>query len=315
MQSALSQAFSEPLLAAMPQLSEKLHQGVPSSNPALYLGHEVCKSTTALGLRAALHLERVKSRSTGKERDTESGNDYFGARYYASSMGRFMSPDWSQEPDPVPFADLENPQSLNLYGYTLNNPLTNRDSDGHSCDPDYSTTNANGDTVVHAGACHLDWWDLPGHAWVGFANLITAHSGAQAATGAGQMFYAYSSALPFAQIGVGLSAGAGLTSLGLEVGGKELLKDGTKAAAKKIIEDLPEGAQKASAKRAANAATSSETVSITKSADGTITVSRTRPGFDGSQTFTKTIDSAGNSKTVQTAVDASGRQVHYDPKN
>ena len=33
------------------------------------------------------------SRSTGKERDTESGNDYFGARYYGSSMGRFLSPD------------------------------------------------------------------------------------------------------------------------------------------------------------------------------------------------------------------------------
>ena len=32
---------------------------------------------------------------TGKERDSESGNDYFGARYYASTMGRFMSPDWS----------------------------------------------------------------------------------------------------------------------------------------------------------------------------------------------------------------------------
>ena len=30
---------------------------------------------------------------TGKERDTESGNDYFGARYYASSMGRWLSPD------------------------------------------------------------------------------------------------------------------------------------------------------------------------------------------------------------------------------
>jgi RHS repeat-associated protein len=30
---------------------------------------------------------------TGKERDTESGLDYFGARYYASSMGRFSSPD------------------------------------------------------------------------------------------------------------------------------------------------------------------------------------------------------------------------------
>ena len=30
---------------------------------------------------------------TGKERDTESGNDYFGARYYSSNMGRFMTPD------------------------------------------------------------------------------------------------------------------------------------------------------------------------------------------------------------------------------
>lgn len=37
------------------------------------------------------------SHYTGKERDTESGNDYFGARYYASSMGRFMSPDWSAQ--------------------------------------------------------------------------------------------------------------------------------------------------------------------------------------------------------------------------
>ena len=30
---------------------------------------------------------------TGKERDAESGLDYFGARYNASTMGRFMSPD------------------------------------------------------------------------------------------------------------------------------------------------------------------------------------------------------------------------------
>ena len=32
-------------------------------------------------------------RCTGKERDAESGNDYFGARYYASTMGRWLSPD------------------------------------------------------------------------------------------------------------------------------------------------------------------------------------------------------------------------------
>jgi RHS repeat-associated protein len=69
--------------------------------------------------------------STGKERDTESGNDYFGARYYASNMGRFLSPDWSVTPDAVPFADLENPQSLNLYSYVQNNPLSHKDEDGH----------------------------------------------------------------------------------------------------------------------------------------------------------------------------------------
>jgi RHS repeat-associated protein len=68
---------------------------------------------------------------TGKERDTESGLDYFGARYYGSSMGRFMSPDWSEGPDPIPFADLRNPQSLNLYGYVGNNPLSQVDDDGH----------------------------------------------------------------------------------------------------------------------------------------------------------------------------------------
>jgi RHS repeat-associated protein len=76
---------------------------------------------------------------TGKERDTESGNDYFGARYFASSMGRFMSPDWSaKEDDPVPYADLDDPQSLNLYAYVRNNPLTRVDADGHDGCCDFS---------------------------------------------------------------------------------------------------------------------------------------------------------------------------------
>ena len=126
MEPAQSQAFSEPLLAAMPQLREKPHLGVPSSNPALHLGHEVCNSTTALGLQAALHLERVQSRSTGKERDTESGNDYFGARYYASSMGRMMSPD----PHSGTLLHMLNPQRWNMYAYALNNPLLFTDPTG-----------------------------------------------------------------------------------------------------------------------------------------------------------------------------------------
>ena len=68
---------------------------------------------------------------TGKERDPESGNDYFGARYYASTMGRFMSPDWSAKEEPVPYATMNDPQSLNLYAYVRNNPLRSVDPDGH----------------------------------------------------------------------------------------------------------------------------------------------------------------------------------------
>jgi RHS repeat-associated protein len=68
---------------------------------------------------------------TGKERDAESGNDYFMARYYSSAMGRFLSPDWSAKAEPVPYAKLDDPQTLNLYAYVLNNPLTRTDPDGH----------------------------------------------------------------------------------------------------------------------------------------------------------------------------------------
>ena len=131
MQLASSAAFPEPLLAAMPQLKEKPHMGVPSKNPALYQGHEVCNSTTALGFQAALHLERIRSRYTGKERDTESGNDYMFARYYNSATGRFTTPDWSAKVVPVPYAQMGDPQSLNLYAYVGNNPITHVDPDGH----------------------------------------------------------------------------------------------------------------------------------------------------------------------------------------
>jgi RHS repeat-associated protein len=62
---------------------------------------------------------------TGKERDTESGNDYFNARYMASSMGRFLSPDPSNLS-----VDFWLPQTWNRYTYGLNNPLTMVDKNG-----------------------------------------------------------------------------------------------------------------------------------------------------------------------------------------
>jgi RHS repeat-associated protein len=63
--------------------------------------------------------------STGKERDAETGLDYFGARYLSSAQGRFTSPD-------APFADQhpEDPQSWNMYAYARNNPLQFVDPDG-----------------------------------------------------------------------------------------------------------------------------------------------------------------------------------------
>jgi RHS repeat-associated protein len=68
---------------------------------------------------------------TGKRRDAESGLDNFGARYNSSSLGRFMTPDWSAQPVAVPFADLSDPQTLNLYTYVRNSPLNRTDPTGH----------------------------------------------------------------------------------------------------------------------------------------------------------------------------------------
>ena len=63
---------------------------------------------------------------TGKERDSETGNDYFGARFYASNLGRFLSAD----PLFVTKERLRDPQQLNLFTYVRNNPLRYVDPDG-----------------------------------------------------------------------------------------------------------------------------------------------------------------------------------------
>ncbi len=69
----------------------------------------------------------------GKERDTETGNDDFGARYYSNRFGRWLSADWSNVPVPVPYANLTNPQTLNLYSMVADDPESFADLDGHWC--------------------------------------------------------------------------------------------------------------------------------------------------------------------------------------
>jgi RHS repeat-associated protein len=71
---------------------------------------------------------------TGKEHDPYTQLDLFGARKYTNYSGRFLSPDFdsdSDEIEPVPYANLENPQTLNLYSYVRNNPLSLSDDTGH----------------------------------------------------------------------------------------------------------------------------------------------------------------------------------------
>ena len=131
MQPAPSTRIPDGFLAAMRLEGEKPHQGLPSRNPAPNPVREVCKFTVLLGMRGQAELNRAGSCCTQHEHDTESGNDYFGARYYASSIGRFLSPDWSAKEEPVPYAKLDDPQTLNLYSFVGNNPLARADADGH----------------------------------------------------------------------------------------------------------------------------------------------------------------------------------------
>jgi len=76
--------------------------------------------TTAQGYSAS---DGVRQHFTQKERDNETGLDYFGARYFASTQGRFTSPDefacgprelfilktGDNEKQALPYAEITNP--------------------------------------------------------------------------------------------------------------------------------------------------------------------------------------------------------------
>jgi RHS repeat-associated protein len=82
--------------------------------------------TTALGYTA----DSTRQQFTSKERDNETGLDYFLARYYSSSAARFTTPDSFG-------GSKENPQTLNRYAYVQNNPLNYNDPTGNFAGPVY----------------------------------------------------------------------------------------------------------------------------------------------------------------------------------
>jgi RHS repeat-associated protein len=87
----------------------------------LPFGEECTTGNCAAPLRAAQPRQ-----FTGKERDAETGLDYFGARYYGSRIARFTTVDpvytWTEN-----FVD---PQRWNRHAYSRNNPLRFTDPDG-----------------------------------------------------------------------------------------------------------------------------------------------------------------------------------------
>ncbi len=87
--------------------------------------------------------QRTTWRFTGQREDATIGLYYYGARYYDSTLGRFVQPD-TIVPNPG------DPQSLNRYSYTLNNPVRYTDPTGHC------VTNDQGVTRGDAYDCTVD---------------------------------------------------------------------------------------------------------------------------------------------------------------
>jgi RHS repeat-associated protein len=77
---------------------------------------------------AALTPNQALDRYLGRERDEETGLLHLGARYYAPSIGRFISADWYVLENPTRPARM--PQGYNVYSYALNNPLVFKDPSG-----------------------------------------------------------------------------------------------------------------------------------------------------------------------------------------
>lgn len=76
--------------------------------------------------RANYGTDDIRKKFTGYERDTETDLDFAEARYYKSQHGRFTSTD----PIIMSYRRAIDPQRINLYIYSRNNPLKYIDSGG-----------------------------------------------------------------------------------------------------------------------------------------------------------------------------------------
>ncbi len=154
------------------------------------------------GERTVVSTSGNSYKFSGQERDAESGTDYFVARQYAYSLGRFVQTDPENASG---WLNIDDPQSWNGYSYGRNNPLLNIDPTGSTycqvithedgsqslgecvSDEEYESDPAKyegyervveDETVVvtpqddeqsQSGGCGID---LPCHFFVGFGDLV-----------------------------------------------------------------------------------------------------------------------------------------------
>jgi RHS repeat-associated protein len=106
------------------------------------LGEELFAGTGGRTTTQGYTGDSVRQKFTSKERDNETGLDYFGARYYGSTQGRFTSIDpynivmetqnsTDKKESQKQFTTyLSDPRRWNRYVYCLNNPLLYTDPNG-----------------------------------------------------------------------------------------------------------------------------------------------------------------------------------------
>lgn len=103
------------------------------------------------GLTTSGSCDPTALRFTSQLRDYETNLDDFGARFYSSQFGRFMSAD----PDKAGASDGD-PQSWNAYSYVLNDPLGATDPDGRHCvvmpDGSYRDVGTDGQSCAEANS-------------------------------------------------------------------------------------------------------------------------------------------------------------------
>jgi RHS repeat-associated protein len=124
MKSVQIQAFSEPPLAATPQLSEKPRQGFETKKTARKPGSSSCNFKVTLGLRATVVENGVR--------------ETYSARYYNQNTGRFLSRDpqeytplkWSGSPLKSTGKPPIDPKKLHKYLYAIGDPVNRIDPRG-----------------------------------------------------------------------------------------------------------------------------------------------------------------------------------------